>query len=211
VIPVPPSVFLDANVLFSRTLRDWICMLALDSEQTAYQVRWSEDVLAEWIYRMRRRHPDLTDHALGSVRRRLEESFPDAMVTGYRPLDVPQPRDINDWHVLAAAASVPVAFLVTDDKRAFPPECVQDLGFEVHTADSFLTLIADRHPALVQLTLENQISYWGRRDPDKSYENLYDGILSALRKAKASAFAERLNSSRPPTANGVLAHEAGGL
>lgn len=201
MIPAPPSAFLDANVLFSRTLRDWICLIALDSGHTAYQVRWSEDVLAEWVYRMRRAYPDLTDHALGGLRRRLETSFPDAMITGYTPTEVPQPPDLNDWHVLAAAASVPVDFLVTCDKHGLPPDLGEDLGIHVLDPDRFLNLVADRHPALVRQRLEGQIGYDRTRllktrlvEISQSDVDLRETALDRLQKAGAAAFAERLRA-----------------
>jgi hypothetical protein len=47
VLPVPLTVFVDANVLYSRCLRDWLVLMALDSQHTVYRLRWSEAVLAE--------------------------------------------------------------------------------------------------------------------------------------------------------------------
>ena len=58
MLPVPLTVFVDANVLYSRCLRDWLIMMALDSHYTAYELRWSEAVLAEAFYHLRREHPD---------------------------------------------------------------------------------------------------------------------------------------------------------
>jgi hypothetical protein len=49
-LPVPLTVFVDANVLYSRCLRDWLILMALDSHYTAYAPRWSEAVLAEAFY-----------------------------------------------------------------------------------------------------------------------------------------------------------------
>jgi len=189
-----PLAFLDANVLFSRTLRDWICQLALDSGKTAFGLRWSEDVLAEWIYRMRRRSPDISDDSLGRVRRLLEQAFPEAMVVGYRPADVPQPRDVDDWHVLAAAVAVPVNFLVTADRRAFVPDVVAGLGVDIMTPDEFLMLVADRHPDLVSLRLANQVSYLRtRRRPPGG--DLREAALQALHRAGAVRFAMRLRGT----------------
>lgn len=193
----PPLAFLDANVLFSRTLRDWICLLCLDSEKTAFQLRWSEDVLAEWIYRMRRKYPSIPDDSLGRHRRWLEEAFPEAMVRGYRPSEVPQPPDLNDWHVLAAAVSVPVDFLVTSDKRGFDRAQAGSLEVEVINPDGFLTFIADRHPELIQVRLANQIAYLRTRPPGSSFGEAEEEARLALVKAGAAQFAERLRSRLP--------------
>jgi predicted nucleic acid-binding protein len=183
--------FLDANVLFSRTLRDWICLLALDSDKTAFGLRWSEDVLAEWVYQMRRKRPDIPDDSLGRFRRWLAEAFPEAMVRGYRPSDVPRPPDIHDWHVLAAAACVPVDFLVTADRRGFVRAQTRDLGVDILSPDEFLNLIADRHPDLVELRLAHQIDYLRGRRRASAAELREEG-LAALTRAGAVRFAERL-------------------
>ncbi|MEU8071757.1 hypothetical protein AB0B20_18585 [Micromonospora sp. NPDC049151] len=47
MIPSASLVFLDANVLYSRTLRDWISLLALEGDCTVFDLRYSEDVLSE--------------------------------------------------------------------------------------------------------------------------------------------------------------------
>ena len=43
------SVFVDANVWYSRTRRDWLGMLYTVPEVPAFQVHWTEDVLAELL------------------------------------------------------------------------------------------------------------------------------------------------------------------
>lgn len=118
MIPVPPLAFLDANILFSRTLRDWISLLALECQCTVYDLRWSEDVLAEWIYKLRRKNPNHSDQVIGNRRRELEAAFPDRTVRGYTPTSVPAVNDPNDRHVLAAAVHGEVDILVAADLRA---------------------------------------------------------------------------------------------
>ena len=54
----PHGVFVDANVLYSRTLRDWLGLLYTLPEYPLFQVYWSEDVLAETLYNLRRSHPE---------------------------------------------------------------------------------------------------------------------------------------------------------
>ena len=50
-------VLIDANVLYSRTLRDWILLLEIESEARMFKVHWTEDILAEVLYRTRRKSP----------------------------------------------------------------------------------------------------------------------------------------------------------
>lgn len=42
-------VLVDANVLYSRTLRDWLALLYLESD-SFFSVYWTEDILAEAMY-----------------------------------------------------------------------------------------------------------------------------------------------------------------
>jgi hypothetical protein len=103
VLPVPLAVFVDANILFSRCLRDWLVLMSLDSHTTAFRLRWSEAVLAEAFYHLRRRYPDAPEQQIERWRDQLDRNLPEAKVTGWDPSDVPQPKDPNDHHVLAAA------------------------------------------------------------------------------------------------------------
>jgi predicted nucleic acid-binding protein len=50
-------VLVDANVLYSKTLREWLALLYLRQEDEIYSVYRTEDVLAETIHRLRRHHP----------------------------------------------------------------------------------------------------------------------------------------------------------
>ncbi|MFC5942332.1 PIN domain-containing protein [Micromonospora harpali] len=189
MIPSSPLVFLDANVLYSRTLRDWICLLALES---AYDLRYSEDVLAEWMYRLRRKRPELSEHAIGGQRRKFVAAFPNGMVTGYSPGSVPCPPDPDDRHVLAAALHGGVDVLVTNDRQgreAFPPECVRD-HLEVQTADEFLDHVADASMDLVWRVLARQLDYYRRTRGTGDYDEAE--LVAFLRKAGAARFAERL-------------------
>lgn len=54
----PHGVLVDANVLYSKTLGDWLGLLYTIPEIPPFQVFWTEDVLAEAIYHLRRNHPD---------------------------------------------------------------------------------------------------------------------------------------------------------
>lgn len=53
---MPTRVLVDANVLYSKTLRDWLCLLYLASD-TYFAVYWTEDALAETIAHLRDKHP----------------------------------------------------------------------------------------------------------------------------------------------------------
>ena len=194
--------FIDANILFSRTLRDWICLLCLEGSRSAYDLRWSEDVLAEWIYRARRHKPDITDQALGGVRRNIEQAFPHALVTGYDLALTPALPDPHDRHVLAAALHAEVDMLVTDDRAAFPENALKG-QLDVYTADEFLVWVADNHTNLLLPVLDRQVAYFRKYAIVTGGERGENRLIEALQKAGAGAFAERLISM---TAAGLADH-----
>ncbi|BDZ61537.1 hypothetical protein GCM10025873_13280 [Demequina sediminis] len=53
---MPTRVLLDANVLMSRTLRDAIFLIQIESPGM-FATCWTEDILAETLYHLRRRNP----------------------------------------------------------------------------------------------------------------------------------------------------------
>lgn len=61
-------VFVDANVLFSKTQMDWLFFLKTEND-SMFQLHATEDVFAEVASNMRKRNPRLAGHA---VRNRVE-------------------------------------------------------------------------------------------------------------------------------------------
>lgn len=184
-------MFLDANVLFSRTLRDWIALLSLQSERTAYDLRFSEDVLAEWIYKIRLRKPEYGDQVIGGRRRELVDAFPGAMVVGYNPGSVPETLDPNDRHVVAAVIQGEVDILVANDRKAGFSEAAERHGFDFYPADDFLMWVAHNHGALVLPVLERQLKHYNKNSIVGGGRSAED-LIESLRKARASSFAAHL-------------------
>lgn len=73
--PAHQVVFVDANVWFSRTLRDWIGMLYTTPDEPPFEIRWTEDVLAEVLYHLRRKHPDWDGNRITGIRDRSAGTF----------------------------------------------------------------------------------------------------------------------------------------
>ena len=110
------KLFLDANVLMSRTLRDWFALCAIESRAAprglVVELGVSEDVLSEWQYRLRRRHPEAAETAVGGLRRQFLASQPESiLITGYNVLATPELSDIDDRHVIAAATHCQADYL----------------------------------------------------------------------------------------------------
>lgn len=185
--PGATLIFLDANILFSRTLRDWLSLISLNSGTEGISLRWSEDVMSEYQYRIRRKNPGWSDQQIGGWRRRLTETFPDAMIVGYE-IDpaLLESNDKFDAHVLAAAAHGNVDYLVTANYSDFE-QFSERFEFEIFTPDEMLCLINERRPDAVAAATKKQLSYWAGRSSNKS-------LPQALMDAGAPDFAEQVKS-----------------
>ncbi|GAA3607183.1 hypothetical protein GCM10022223_23940 [Kineosporia mesophila] len=184
--PAALSVFIDANILWSKCLADWVNLCAIQ-KNPVFHVTWSEDVLAEVRYGWRQRNPGASERALSILLERFRAFHPKGRVTGYNPRDYPRPTaDEHDWHVLAAAAHAGADILLTDDTSAFTPECVED-RFIVHTADKFLLMLLSESPSSVGQAFEFQRQYF-----ERTYGYPPEYLLQRLEKAGALSFAEKI-------------------
>ena len=179
------KLFLDANVLMSRTLRDWFALCAIESRAApcglVVELGVSEDVLSEWQYRLRRRHPEAPETAVGGLRRRFLDSQPESiLVTGYDVLATPDLNDIDDRHVIAAATHCQADYLVTDDQGILDASDL--LEPEPATSEEMLCLIARRDRALITAVARRQLKYWGEKTDSKL-------LHAALSDAGAPQFA----------------------
>lgn len=173
--PGATKVFLDANVLFSRTLRDWFCLISLESGIEGVALYWSEDVLAEMIYHLRKQNPHLADKQVGGWRQRLHDSFPYATITGYSIDPVFLHGDPFDAHVIAAALHGQVDYLITNNVKDFSLHA-DKLDFEIYTPDDFLCLVAERRPDATYRTTKRQLKFWNLRT---GYKSLPDALTAA--------------------------------
>lgn len=176
----------DANVLYSRTLRDWLIMLQLESGGGLYSLCWTEDILAETMYRYRRNHPavdggvitTIRDHVAGSLEGgRIDDFVIDGSFPGSDP---------HDQHVHAAAIAGGVTYLITEDGGFTSPGLDLDsLPYEVHSPDSFLILVDDSAPRHVRAVTAKQEGYWARKPRAKT-------LVEALQAAGCPVFAQRV-------------------
>ncbi len=66
-------------------------MLALDSRYTAFELRWSEAVLTEAFYHLRRGYPEAPEQQIERWRDQWDSNFPEAKVTDGTLLMFPVP------------------------------------------------------------------------------------------------------------------------
>ncbi|MGW6421314.1 PIN domain-containing protein [Nocardia sp. NPDC055053] len=174
----------DANVLYSRTLRDWICLLANRSGPPLFHLRWTEDILAELVYHLRKKHPHFSDPQIGGVRDRIISVAEHGRIRGYEIDSDLAYTDECDAHLHAAAEHGGVGYVITDDRRFHDFAVTNDdqLGYEVYTSDDFLMLVHRDSIATVREALLDQIKY--HRQRGKPFN-----LASRLEAAQAPQFA----------------------
>jgi predicted nucleic acid-binding protein len=140
-------VLADANVLYSRVLRDYLLYAA---DQEIIVITWSEQILTEARTHLEQNVPGF-DRASGErLMLAMNRAFPLAEVEPAEEhwrllLDMALP-DENDRHVLAAALAAEATVLCTSNTKDFPPVAVEALGIEVLTPDQLLSLLVSEHP-----------------------------------------------------------------
>lgn len=179
------GVLVDANILYSRTLRDWLSLLYLRGGHGMFRVFWTEDVMAETLYWRRKRNPLLDEEQVGGIRRRIAETFGDgSLITGYRIDKTISYPDLYDAHVHCAAVHAGVDIVLTANIDDFDFEEFDDLPYEVYGADEFFQLVDDSKPELVRCVVKEQLAYWVPRGGK--------ALPQALRDAAAPDFADRV-------------------
>lgn len=180
----PYSVFVDANVWYSRVLRDWLGVLYTTPEVPTLVVHWTEDVLAELLFHLRRQHPDWPGSQITNIRDRLASTFEAGRVedfvidAGYRG------RDEHDAHVHAAAVACGADALVTFNTADFSWD-ENSAQYELMHPDDFLLLVDDSSPSLVAAAAARMCSYWVDRCGEAD-------LPARLRAAGCPQFAERV-------------------
>lgn len=125
----------DANVLYPFRKRDLLLTFALN----LFQLRLSDEIIAEWTTSLISRRPNLT----ASVKRQEEvirTLFCDSFVTEYEDL-IPQLwlPDENDRHVLAVAIKSGSGFIITENLRDFPEAVLSEFEIAPLSTDAFLS------------------------------------------------------------------------
>lgn len=179
-------VLVDANVLYSRTLRDWLAILFLCSKGNVYSVHWTEDILAEVIGRLRRKNPDWSGRRTAAIRDAIADTFEGGRVDDFTIDGSFRGTDVNDRHVHAAALACRADILLSDDNGFAAGEVGRErLPYEVYVADDFFVLVDDAAPECVAEATRQQTGYW--------YEKTGRAPLAAqLERSGCPTFARRV-------------------
>lgn len=132
----------DANVLYSRVLRDY---LLYSTARQLISIRWSPKILAEVVEHLIANIAEFDAAAGARLIAAMNSTFPFAEVT---PTDEAYQRihgrvlpDEGDRHVIATAIAAEADVLCTDNIVDFPPAIMDDVGIQGMTADDLLALL----------------------------------------------------------------------
>lgn len=211
----PRVVLADANVLYSRVLRDYLMYAAIDGVMT---LKWSDEILREMS-----RNLILNGRVTGSQADRLLDGmnralrFASVLPTreSYALIqDLSLPHD-QDRHVVAAAIAANADYLCTDNMADFPASVMRRAGVWTITADRLLTMMLRSRPDQMW-EVHGRVVSSIRGGSDQA-------SVQALRNANCDQAAERLvevirtrGASRPRTPPTIVirpltaAEEAGG-
>ena len=176
-------VLADANVLYSRVLRDYL-LYAADQEIVA--ITWSSQILAEVTEHLMENVEGFDQAAAQRLVGAMNRAFPYAEVEPdeehWRMLHDLSLPDEDDRHVLAASLAAEATVLCTSNTKDFPASLVAALGFEVLSPDQLLSrLVAEYGAQMLAVHRTAVASLKGATD---------ESTVTALRRAGASTTAD---------------------
>lgn len=177
----------DANVLYSRVLRDYLVYAA---DEGVISIRWSQAILNEVVKHLQANNSTFDDEQAELLIRLLNDVYPEAEVeptTSARRkvngLDLP---DEDDRHVLVAAVAAHADILCTNNVKDFPPEVMASLGIELLTADALLSRLVTMYPSRMMDAHRTTVaSLTGATD---------QSTIAALRRAQATETADLIEA-----------------
>lgn len=139
----------DANILISRTLRDYFVHAA---KLGALDIHWSETILDETTRNLIKQF-EFTQADAEVLVERLEAFLPSALVEVKKRDETRVAKvemDDKDRHVLAAALSANADLLLTQNVRHFPRDWIAKRGIELIDAGTLLTRLAADYPDILR-------------------------------------------------------------
>jgi hypothetical protein len=166
------TAFLDASVLYSAPIRDFLMHLAV---RGLYRARWSDRVHDEWIAALLRHRRDLTAAQLQRTRGLMDQHINDALVGGYEHIvDQLTLPDAGDRHVLAAAILGNANIIVTMNLRDFPADTLKAYGITALHPDTFIGRLLETQPDAVVTAFRRL--HANLEDPPLSMDKLLAGF-----------------------------------
>lgn len=178
-------VLADANVLYSRVLRDYL-LYAADAE--VFTIMWSRRILQEVTEHLTANIVGFTTAGGERLIDAMNHAFPYAEV---EPTDDEYKRlakftlpDEDDRHVLAAALTAEADTVCTANLKDFPTPVLATLGLVSVSPDALLTALIDNYPAAMFDAHRTTVAHL----PGASN----DSTMTALRRAAAPVAADHM-------------------
>ena len=138
-------VLADANILFSRTLRDYFLYLA---DAGAIEIHWSQQILDEMSRNLRKEiglsRAD-TDRLEALMNAYIEYALIEVEAEDLATV-AEVAMDAKDRHVLVAAVSAEADILLTDNTAHFPVDWMATNGIALLDSAALLTRLAETFP-----------------------------------------------------------------
>ncbi|MDR1426481.1 MAG: PIN domain-containing protein [Bifidobacteriaceae bacterium] len=184
--PPVQVVLADANVMYSRSLRDYLLYAA---EAGAVGVAWSQAILDDVTEHLMANVPGFGAEAAVRLLDALAETFPDAVFEpsgeDYARLEGLVLRDEDDRHVMAAALAAEADIICTSNLKHFPRAELAKLGVAVMSPDDLFTqLIGTRLAAMIEAHRAAVANFAGSSD---------QSTVAALRRAGAARAADMMS------------------
>ncbi|MFT4187169.1 MAG: PIN domain-containing protein [Aeromicrobium sp.] len=184
ILPLP-VVLSDANVLYSRVIRDY---LVYASDQQILTIKWTTAILDEVVRNLASNRPNFTHEAGARLIGLLNTAYPFAEVEvtaqAWESVSAFPLPDEDDRHVLAAAVAAEADILCTDNIKDFPSAVMDQIGVQAMTADDLLSHLAIGFPAQMRAAHRLAVS----RLPGATDAS----TLAALRRAGCPVTAGRM-------------------
>ena len=155
-------VLFDANVWYSRTLTDWCFLLFLASDEGGAPLffpAWTEDIIAEAQYHLRRNKPHAPEAAISKRFKRIRGALADWEIFDFEVSNYGY-ADVHDHHVLSAAVAGNVRYIVTSDRGLADYIGSHQFPFDALTPDDFFCHIFEASPGLCKRVAQENESYW---------------------------------------------------
>jgi predicted nucleic acid-binding protein len=137
----------DANVLYSRVLRDY---LLYSVRAKLISVAWSQAILNEMTEHLMANRASFTQESANRLIQAINTTFPHAQHdpgdSQYQELALIKLPDEGDRHVIAAALAADASFICTNNVKDFPSTVLGPLGLTVITPDNLLSQLVREHP-----------------------------------------------------------------
>jgi PIN domain len=150
-VTAPKPAVIDANVLFSATIRDLLIRCHIGG---IIRIHWTNRILDETFIAIQRERPGLDPARLKRTRDLMNKGARGADITDLvdedLPIDETVAPDLKDLHVVRAAASVG-ADIVTWNLDDFPQRLVEPHSLTAISPDDYLTANVGDFAVLLQV------------------------------------------------------------